>query len=574
MLSDLSGQVNNGPCPFLKNAYIMYRCSWFDFCLIFPYNITIMKKRWLIKDLINLEYFLNDDEDNDAAHHRDRNIYLEYITPILQKERSASANSRRNIIRHWLDERKRIEFELSGADSVLPGDAFEEVRKLLLYILSVIGFFAGSGLAYSLLAYKGNDALNVSSYLSVLVLTQILLILILIGFFILRRRRHFFKDISIIYSLLSTFLVKLVLRLKKSAIKRLSADQRNHMQAAIGMARGKRVIYGTIFFWPIFILSQVFGIWFNSGVLTATLLRVLSSDLAFGWQSTIHFSSRAVYSIVKIASLPWSWFTPSLIAHPTLEQIEGSRIILKEGIYHLATNDLVSWWPFLCLAVIFYGLLPRIILMNVAFIAQNRALKKLDFTHGSCDKLMGRLQTPVLNTEGLPYEEKFQDVNIDFPQKSNARSFLRGDTVPKNSLIALVPDDIFEQCFEEELRPLIKNTFGFRLYKKIKIGIDLEEDKDVLDTLAVSKWEDGQPNVLILLEAWQPPIKETLHFIREIKKILGIKSKIVISLIGKPETNTIFTNVKENDWKVWDRNIKKFADPYMRMERIEAHESQ
>ncbi|MDY7036184.1 MAG: hypothetical protein SV375_08505, partial [Thermodesulfobacteriota bacterium] len=67
---------------------------------------------------------------------------------------------------------------------------------------------------------------------------------------------------------------------------------------------------------------------------------------------------------------------------------------------------------------------------------------------------------------------------------------------------------------------------------------------------------------------------ETLHFIREIKKILGVKSKIVIFLIGKPETNTIFTNVKENDWKVWDHNIKKFADPYMRMERLQPHERQ
>ncbi|MDY7039149.1 MAG: DUF2868 domain-containing protein, partial [Thermodesulfobacteriota bacterium] len=267
-----------------------------------------MKKRWQIKDLINLEYFLNNDENNDDARKRDRKIYLEYITPLLQKERRAYANSRGNIIRHWLDERKRIEFELSGADSVLPGDAFEEVRKLLLYILSVIGFFAGSGCAYSLLTYKGNEAINISSYLSVLVLTQILLILILIVFLILRRRSLFFRDFSIIYSFLSTFLIKLVLRLKKSAIKRLSADQRNHLQAAIGMVRVKKAIYGTIFFWPIFILAQVFGIGFNLGVLTATLLRVLSSDLAFGWQSTIHFSARAIYSVVKIASVPWSWF--------------------------------------------------------------------------------------------------------------------------------------------------------------------------------------------------------------------------------------------------------------------------
>ena len=35
-------------------------------------------------------------------------------------------------------------------------------------------------------------------------------------------------------------------------------------------------------------------------------------------------------------------------------------MVLKEGIYHLTTPDLVSWWPFLLLAVCFYGFLPRI----------------------------------------------------------------------------------------------------------------------------------------------------------------------------------------------------------------------
>lgn len=528
-----------------------------------------MKKQWLTKDLINLEYFLQTDENDDSSHQRDRNIYLEYIKPILEKGKSVSPDSRRTIIKRWLDERKRKEYELFGPDTILPGDAFEEVRKLVMYVLFIMSFIAGSGLALSLLTYKGTEAINISGYLGAIVFAQIFLILVLIGLFFLRGRRQPFKNSSIIYSLLSAFLVKLVLRFKEKAMKRLSADRRNHLLAAIGLAKGKKVIYGSIFFWPIFIPAQVFGTGFNLGVLSATILRVLSSDLAFGWQSTIQFSSRAVYNIVKVISLPWSWVTPPRIAHPTLEQIEGSRMILKEGIYHLVTNDLVAWWPFLCLAVLSYGLLPRIILLNVAFIAKNRALKKLDFSHASCDKLMYRLQAPVLNTEGHPNEKEFQDINIESTATSVARSPVKGDTISKNSLIALVPSDIFEECLEEELGTLIHNTLGFRFWKKKKIDVDIERDKEVLDTLAGSKWEDGQASVLILLEAWQPPIRETLFFVQEIRRILGVKSKIIIALIGKPTSNTIFTRVNENDWGVWDQHIKKFADPYIRLERLE-----
>jgi len=205
----------------------------------------------------------------------------------------------------------------------------------------------------------------------------------------------------------------------------------------------------------------------------------------------------------------------------------------------------------------------------VAFIAKNRALKKLDFSHASCDKLMYRLQAPVLNTEGHPNEKEFQDINIESTATSVARSPVKGDTISKNSLIALVPSDIFEECLEEELGTLIHNTLGFRFWKKKKIDVDIERDKEVLDTLAGSKWEDGQASVLILLEAWQPPIRETLFFVQEIRRILGVKSKIIIALIGKPTSNTIFTRVNENDWGVWDQHIKKFADPYIRLERLE-----
>ena len=81
------------------------------------------------------------------------------------------------------------------------------------------------------------------------------------------------------------------------------------------------------------------------------VVQVVTADIAFGWQSTIQFSSDAVYTFVKIFSLPWSWIEPLSIVNPTYAQIQGSRMVLKDGIYHLATPDLVSWWPFLLLSV-------------------------------------------------------------------------------------------------------------------------------------------------------------------------------------------------------------------------------
>ncbi len=532
-----------------------------------------MNKKWRIKDLIDLEYFLHGDEtkSDESEDQKDRNIFLNHIQPLLQKGKSSFSASRSTIIRYWLDERRNLERNDLGPKAKFPGDAFDEGYKLSVYILIIIGLFSGSGLAMSFLtAYKGTEALNVFGYFGALVLMQIFLLFVMAFFYFLRRSNRLFKSVSIVYPLLSAFLARMLSKLEEGTMNKLSAERRSNLKAAIGLVKGKHIIYGSIFFWPIFLIAQIFGIAFNLGILAATILRVLISDLAFGWQSTVQFSSQAVYQLVKAVSLPWSWIISPPIAHPTLEQIQGTRMVLKEGIKPLATQDLVSWWPFLCLAVIFYGLLPRIVLFFVALIAKNRAIDKLDFRHAACDRLIMRLETPRISTSRRAYEGKPRKPTVSDIQKTVIPKAEQNAALLEDRVIALIPDDIFEQCADEEFKHKIQKTFGFRLWKKMKIGVDLEKDRKMLTELAGTQWENGHPKVLMLQEAWQPPILEALSFIREMRATVAEKTIIAIALIGKPESKTIFTEVNDNDWKVWNQEIKKIGDPYMRIERLVA----
>lgn len=582
-----------------------------------------MKKEWLIKDLIDLEYFLHNDEENndESIHLRDREIYLNQIRfrltgPSLKrlkgkdfpenlaaelealkdqdyagenefsdalKETLAGDQAdkyqsqileyarpeRPAMIRGWLDRRRHIQGEKdsAGMEKILPGDAFTGLYKLLLYFLVTTGAVTGSALAFSFLTYKGPEPepVNVSGYIGVLVLLQILLIFILMATSSLRRLN--FSTIQPLHLLFSGFLARMFLVIKE----KLPAAHRDTMQVVTSMIKGKRKIYGLVFYWPIFIMAQVFGIGFNLGILSGTLIRVLGSDLAFGWESTVQWGSQAVYSIVRVMAAPWSWAVPSRIAHPTLEQIEGSRIILKDGIYGLATPDLVSWWPFLCLAVLFYGLLPRLILFVAGGIAQNKALGNLSFSHVSCDKLIRRMTTRSVITEG---EQEPQDHGpadkapdpADIPD-------IRGSG--KEGLIALVPEDIAEDCSDESLRDVVYKTFGLKLEKKIEIVGDIEEDREVLDSAAQSAGtEDDSPTVLFIQEAWQPPIKETLSFIRELRNIFGTESKVFVCLIGKPGPDTIFTKAQERDWQMWETAIRKSGDLYIGIEKLEADDGE
>jgi hypothetical protein len=535
-----------------------------------------MTTRWRIKDLIDLEYFLKSDENggNESARkaqvQQDRDIYLRHIEPVLETGRTLS---RRSVIRLWLKQRRVTEKEVLGSDTTLPGEAFLEIHRLLLYVFAILGYLIGAGLAFSFLIYSGTRPLNVSIYLGAFIIVQILVLLLLVGFSLVRWVNRSVVRTSLLYSLVSGLLVKLLLKFKSEALKKLSGTQRDSIQLAIGLAQGKKRVYGSLFYWPVFILSQVFGVGFNLGVLSATLLRVLGTDIAFGWQSTVQLSTQVVYDLVKLIAVPWSWSMPSEMAYPSLAQIEGSRIVLKDGIYNLATQDLVSWWPFLCLAVLFYGLLPRITLLIVGLIAQNRALGKQEFNHSTCDQLMHRMETPRVSTEGRPPgAEREKHTAVDDAQPLKDSAIIEEDAVADKSVIALVPDDIFEEFSDDELNTVIHKTMGYHVQEKIRIGQEYQADRAVLDELSQKDWSDVLPNVLILQEAWQPPIQETLSFILYLRKALGENSRIEVGLIGKPGPDTIFTPVKQEDWDIWNKKIKIMGDPYLRLERLVAHE--
>ncbi|MBL7176109.1 MAG: DUF2868 domain-containing protein [Desulfobacteraceae bacterium] len=535
-----------------------------------------MKTRWRIKDLIDLEYFLKSDENGGdesarkAQVQQDRDIYLRYIEPIMK---TGETLSRRSIIRLWLKQRRVTEKEVLGDDTILPGEAFQEIHRLLLYVFVILGYLIGAGLAFSFLIYAGTRPLNVSIYLGAFIIVQILVLLLLVGFSLVRWVNRSVVRTSLLYSLVSGLLVKLLLKFKSAALKNLSGTQRDSIRLAIGLAQGKKRVYGSLFYWPVFILSQVFGVGFNLGVLSATLLRVLGTDIAFGWQSTVQLSTQVVFDLVKLIAVPWSWFIPSEMAYPSLAQIEGSRIVLKDGIYHLATQDLVSWWPFLCLAVLFYGLLPRITLLIGGFITQNRVLCKQEFNQSACDQLMHRMETPRVSTEGRPTgAEREKYTAVDDAQHLKDNAIIQEDAVTDNNVIALVPDDIYEGFSDDELNTVIYKTMGYHVQEKIRIGEEYQADRAVLDELSQKDWSDVLPNVLILQEAWQPPIQETLSFIQDLRKALGENSRIEVGLIGKPGPDTIFTPVKEEDWNIWNKKIKIMGDPYIRLERLVAHE--
>jgi hypothetical protein len=525
---------------------------------------TTGQPKWLVKDFIDLEYFLKQD-----AEEKSKAATPASVSPDRERYLTFSKNhtppfSRRELINYWLEGKREASGKKAQTESRLPGDAFAEVYRLSLGLIILIALISGVSLAWSVLSYQGHDPINIFTCLWVFLVPQILLLIFSCIMIVLRRLR-LVSPLQSVYPMLTAMVRRWMVRLKTTGAKALPAEQQARIDSLYGLMGHQSALYGSIFLWPIFILAQAFMVFFNIGLILATLLKLSITDLAFGWQSTLQPDPAKVHSIIQIISAPWSWL-PS--ASPTIEQIEGSKIILKEGMAHLATSDLVSWWPFLCFALLFYGLLPRLMLLLFGARQQIRAINRIDFSSSDCDRLIQRMQTPVMNAEGRRY----------VTQQTPPPEMLPENTLPAGELnardhlgkaIVLVPEDIDDRCADVDMEERISDVLGLDVFVRIRSDMIPAHDMAEIGKILAENVDSGSPTRLIFLqEAWQPPIREIMTWLRALRQTAGKNMGIIVGLVGKPIHGMTFTSPDDTDRVIWEQAINRLADPYIRIENL------
>lgn len=498
-----------------------------------------MKEPWKDHDIIDVEYFIATGEENntnhsyESVHIEDRELYNRHIAPQI----TGTLGSKNIVLKKWL-EHKTLNH---SKDNLLPGQAYKEFSTVIALLFSFLGILLGLGLTISLLSYDGITPVNIFSFLGLLLIPQT----IFLFFFVLSslfQKSRFTLTQSIIYTLLAQLLSRVFFVTKKHLFTQLSGKDLLQAESFWGQVHSIKNSYGKIFYWPIFSLTQLFAIFFNISVLATLLIRVATTDIAFGWQSTMQFGEQSLSTVIQYISTPWS----SLIthSHPTLAEISGSHIILKEGVYHLTTPDLASWWPFLFMTILVYGLLPRIALLIFGRVRKSCLLKNLTFEESRHKKLFHRLTTPVVSTQSP------EDADDSLPFSIHTDSINPSKHPDFPPVVALIPEDIFQFCHSENLEPHLI-PFQFSLEKTFKIQMDLEEDEKVFNNLQ----NYANKEIFILLEAWMPPISDTQTYLKKISEVLPPKTTIYIGLVGKPENKNIFTKVSSQDLKVWQGRI-------------------
>ncbi len=501
-----------------------------------------MKGIWNYSKIIDLEYFIAKDSTVSEAElrKRDREFFLKFDGD--------------DPLWGWLVARTR---DYDGPP--LPGAVARDAFALVTVSVLVAAFLSGVLSATFFCSYSGDTPINVLPFLAIFVASQLF-------FVALVSLRHLFDwrtaraaATSPLVLLLVAWVKKMSFSLLKRAGQSLSAEQSLGLQAVWGKMRQRETTYGRLFYWPIFLLLQRAGIVFNIGLLLAFFVKIGVSDLAFGWQSTLQFSAQSLYELVRVLALPWSWLFGEGVGFPTLEAVEGSRIILKEGIAGLATGNMVSWWPFLAMSLFCYGLVPRVLLFVYGGYRQRRFMVGFAPDTPAMRSILRRMETPYLSISGskeapaTPRREMsamVQDVSPDGASRKVA---------------VLLPDECASRCSEQEVMAFLCSE-GFAATTVQRFLVDYEHDQKILKVLA----EQQPQGCLLFMESWMPPLQGFLSFLKELRNVLPPRAMIRVTLLGRPDDTTIFTPVNASvDQDVWQQKLDGLGDPFLEITTVD-----
>ena len=363
--------------------------------------------RWQVPDLIDFDYYVGEDEQRvrekpaqrKRLAERDRSLYKEQIAPIIGEADAHSSKHRNRALRWWLELRRRQED--SALAELLPGQAFARAQRLVTSALGILGVVIGIGVASTLLHYEGDHPVNVSWYLFWLVLLQLILVATTLSLWYGRRSRLVkgaTQDISLLGQSLRPLFSGAARWVQKQRLAHVPPELRERAKTKQGLVQANYALYGPASYLPVLVPAQVFGIGFNIGAVLMTMALIWFADLGFGWGSAMNISAETIQGLVRLIALPWSWLFGEGVGVPSLQQIAGTRISLKDPLSVLDADHLRSWRWFLVLAVITYGLLPRVLLLGLSMYKQRRALAALPFTHQSAQAPYARMITPSLET--------------------------------------------------------------------------------------------------------------------------------------------------------------------------------
>ncbi|UHD16179.1 DUF2868 domain-containing protein [Thiocapsa bogorovii] len=173
-------------------------------------------------------------------------------------------------------------------------------------------------------------------------------------------------------------------------------------------------------------------------------------------------------------------------------------------------------------------------------------------------------ETPKLSPEPAPTLETAAQT----PPTSTPAHVIRFAPDACLLLLHVDVDDILEDEDRPRLEQMLMHLTGWQVAATTTVGAGSAMTDEALGILERGDWQAPPPRVVVIEDGSQPPITESLRFLRELRAAAGTRAQILLALVGDPTDDDRLPPMRPFDYTDWQRKIDQMADPYLRLEML------
>jgi len=414
------------------------------------------------------------------------------------------------------------------SDRASTGARVAAYTTMAVVLLGLLGVLLGIGLGSVAFAYDGTHPVNVLALLGVLVGIPFVLLLM-----------------TLVYLLPGRIPGLGALREAIAAVNPGRwAGAWLDRYAGLDLFAGFGRIHGGFARWQLVVFSQWFAVGYFTGVLIAGLVLVAVTDLAFGWSSTLELDAGMVHGMFSVLSWPWQSWLPGAV--PDADLVETSRYYRLETVRVGADEAaaLGTWWPFVLMTVLVWGLLPRVLLLWLGQWRSSAEVRSMLCHHPEVVALLDRLRPPRLDFTVEAEEEQLPGATDEAAPPPLGRDERTGIVVWNDAI------------GEAEARRWLSENLGTPGGPLIFLGVRdmgrlLESGQP-----AVPELPDDAERLVLFSKGWEPPLLEFADLLRALRASTGEQATFVVVPI-----NTRRSGIDRADREIWAEFLGRQQDP-------------
>ncbi|XAL98551.1 DUF2868 domain-containing protein [Phycisphaeraceae bacterium D3-23] len=433
----------------------------------------------------------------------------------------------------WLEHAEDAE-----ADAV--SDQVGSAMSLAGFGLVVLGLLMGSGVALGVFVFDGERPVNVVAALGVFVFLQAATLVLAVLAVLPAGWTSWLPGFVVVQETLRRLSPG---RLSFLLARLMPQPMREALAASIGRAGAHRRVYGRVQLWAVVRWSQLFAVAFNVAAAAVFVSLVVFTDLLFVWSTTLDVEPESFHALTSAVALPWG-FVPDAV--PSLELVNATR-------FQRGTGDDPSrlgggWWSFILLAMLVYGLLPRLVALVWAQVALGRASRAALLATPGVSSVLQRLQRGA------------QSQDLVEPTDSAAGSAWPAAGVGTHPVVV-----DWSRAAGSVGRA--RRVLGLEVDDILPAGGARTMDEDAaaveqIGTLVKPSGDVSPRGVVVLVKLWEPPMLEVLSFFKALRISVGDAVPVRVCAVSHDSDGRLVSDDAEH-LAQWRRRVQTLGDPWL-----------